>query len=76
MLVKCLKVILSLKKIKSFLQNLVSINDGLSKYFQEDRAGTVPYIILGPNKEPQKASEIMNFIIFCHTEETIEAERD
>lgn len=52
----CLKVVLSFKKIKSFLQNLVSINNiWLSKYFQVDRAEIVSCIILEPKKVPQKA---------------------
>ena len=55
MLVKCLKVVLSLKEIKSFLQNLVSINNWLSTYFQTDRAEIVSYIILEPKKVQQKA---------------------
>lgn len=68
-------MVLSLKKIKSFLQNLVSINDGLSKYFQVDRAEIVPYIILEPNKESQKAYRNHGLKNFCHAEEKIEAQR-
>lgn len=57
-------MLLSLKKIKSFLQNLVSINDWLRKYFQADRAEIVSYIILESKKEPHKALETTDFDIF------------
>lgn len=68
MLGKCLKVVLSLKKIKSFLQNLVSINDWLSKYFQVDRAQIASYIILESKKELQKAHRNHGLQHFHHTE--------
>ena len=69
-------MVLSLKKIKSFLQNLVSINDWLSKYFQVDRAQIMSYIILESKKEPQKAHRNHRLQHFHHTEEEIEAQRD
>lgn len=76
MLVKSLKVVLTLKKIKSFLQNLVSINDWLHKYFQVDRAQIVSYIILQSKKEPQKTHRNHGLQHFHHTEEEIEAPRN
>lgn len=69
-------MVLSLKKIKSFLQNLVSINDWLHKYFQVDRAQIVSYIILQSKKEPQKTHRNHGLQHFHHTEEEIEAQLD
>lgn len=73
MLVKCLKMVLSLKEIKSFLQNLVSTNNWLSKCFQVDRAEMVSSIILEPNKVACTRHRLQ---YFHRKEEEVKAQRD
>lgn len=76
MLVKCLKVVLSLEKIKCFLQNLVSINEWLYKYFRKDTTEIMTYIILEPKKEQQKTHRNHWLQHLNHTEMEIEAQQN